>query len=74
MLAIPPSAGNVIASAGNPESSWQGAVDVLVGNSINLMKSIKELLKATEITAATGIARGTSKGQLMSCHLHPGCC
>ena len=38
--------------SGNPDS-WQGAVDVLTGNSINLMNAIKELLKATKVVSAT---------------------
>ena len=36
--------------ADNPES-WSGAVDVLVGNAINLMKCIGDLLKNTEIAS-----------------------
>ena len=47
---------NVCFCIGDPES-WQGAVDVLASNSVNLMKSIRELLTSTEIVAAT------SKGQ-----------
>ena len=35
---------------GDPES-WSGAVDVLVGNAINLMKYISDLLKDTEIAS-----------------------
>ena len=41
-------------------TSWQGAVDVLTGNSVNLMKAIKELLKATE---ATSKVLNRSKGE-----------
>ena len=48
-----------ITPAGNPES-WQGAVDVLMGNSINLMNAIKDLLKAAEIASA--ITATSSKG------------
>ena len=32
---------------------WQGAVDCLTKNSINLMNAIKELLKEAEVAAAT---------------------
>ena len=48
-------------SSGNPDS-WQGAVDVLTGNSVNLMSAIKELLKATE---ATSKVSARSKGELV---------
>ena len=37
---------------GNPDA-WQGAVDVLKGNSINLMNAIKELLKTTQVASVS---------------------
>ena len=47
--------------SGHPDA-WQGAVDVLTGNSVNLMNAIKELLKATE---ATSKVSASSKGESM---------
>ena len=41
-----------MAFSGNPDS-WQGAVNVLIANSINLMNAMKELLKATQVISAT---------------------
>lgn len=39
-----------ILHVGDPDS-WSGAVDVLVGNTINLMKYVGGLLKDTEIAS-----------------------
>ena len=46
--------------AAGVSESWQGAVDVLTANSINLMNSIKELLKEASATSKAGPA--SSKG------------
>ena len=51
----------VMVRAGSPDQ-WPGAVDVLTGNSINLMKAIQELLRATEIV---------SKGFVLCCVILP---
>ena len=42
--------------AGDPEM-WQGAVDVLVGNSVNLMHSIEKLIKDTQVATVKSRAR-----------------
>lgn len=39
---------------------WQGAVDVLVGNSVNLMGSIGELVKDAQAAAVRSRTRTTS--------------
>ena len=46
--------------AGDPEK-WQGAVDVLVGNSVNLMHSIEELIKDAQVAAVK--SRTTDGGE-----------
>ena len=42
--------------AGDPEK-WQGAVDVLVGNSVNLMHSIGDLIKDAQVAAVKSRTR-----------------
>ena len=42
--------------AGDPEK-WQGAVDVLVGNSVNLMHSIGELIEDAQVAAVKSRTR-----------------
>ena len=44
---------------------WEGAVDVLVGNSVNLMHSIEELIKDAEVAAVVSRAR-TKDGECRS--------
>ena len=36
---------------------WEGAVDVLVGNSVSLMHSIEELIKDAQVAAVESRAR-----------------
>ena len=42
--------------AGDPEK-WQGAVDVLVGNSVNLMHSIGDLIKDAQVATVKSRTR-----------------
>ena len=59
--------------SGNPDS-WQGAVDMLTSNSINLMNTIKELVKATEVVSATSKSEFMFMGILLGVQLvlrHP---
>ena len=51
--------------SGHPDA-WQGAVDVLTGNSVNLMNAIKELLKATEVVSVTSKSEFVSAPECQS--------
>ena len=44
---------------------WEGAVDVLVGNSVSLMHSIEELIKDAQVAAVVSRAR-TKDGECRS--------
>ena len=44
---------------------WEGAVDVLVGNSVNLMHSIEELIRDAQVAAVESRAR-TKDGECRS--------
>ena len=54
-------------ATGDPES-WQGFVDVLISNYVNLMKSTEELIKDAKIAA---VNRPRTGGECSPCvHLH----
>ena len=52
--------------AGDPEM-WQEVVDVLVGNSVNLMHSIGELIKDAQVAAVKSRTRRNRDGECCAC-------